>query len=88
MKIKQGFVMRNVAEQAVAVATGEASKTFHGMIKLNATGAKIWRGIEEGLDAPAIAERLADEYSISPEHAQKDVDTFIERMRKTGLMED
>ena len=88
MKIKQGFVMRNVAEQAVAVTTGEASKTFHGMIKLNATGAKIWRGIEEGLDAPAIAERLAAEYGISPERAQKDVDTFVERMRKIGLVED
>ena len=88
MKIKQGFVMRDVAGQAVAVATGEASKTFHGMIKLNTTGAKIWRGIEEGLNAPAIAERLSAEYDINPERAQNDVDAFIERMRKTGLVED
>lgn len=43
MRIKQGFVMRDVAGQAVAIATGEASKSFHGMVKLNGTGADIWR---------------------------------------------
>ena len=38
MKIKNGFVLRDVGGQAVVIAVGEASKTFHGMINLNATG--------------------------------------------------
>ena len=37
MKIKNGFVLRDVGGQAVVIAVGEASKTFHGMINLNAT---------------------------------------------------
>lgn len=48
MRIKDGFVMRDVAGQAVVIATGEASKDFHGMVKLNETGAVIWRGLEGG----------------------------------------
>lgn len=34
MKIKDGFVLRQVAGQGVVIATGEASKEFSGMVKL------------------------------------------------------
>lgn len=70
MRIKQGFVMRDVAGQAVAIATGEASKSFHGMVKINGTGADIWRGVEEGLGEAAIAERIAAKYEVDPERAR------------------
>lgn len=43
MKIKNGFVLRDVGGQAVVIAVGEASKTFHGMINLNVTGKEIWQ---------------------------------------------
>lgn len=87
MRIKQGFVMRDVAGQAVAIATGEASKLFHGMVKLNGTGADIWRGVEEGLDEAAIAGRIAAKYEVDSERARQDVDAFIARMREAGLVE-
>lgn len=80
--------MRDVAGQAVAVATGEASKSFYGMIKLNSTGSKIWRGIEAGEDEAAIADNLANEYGIDPEQALADVTTLIARMREIGIVED
>ena len=38
MKIKDGFVLRDIAGDTVVIATGEISKTFHGMIRLNSTG--------------------------------------------------
>ena len=87
MKIKQGFVMRDVAGQAVAIATGEASKSFHGMVKLNDTGAVIWNGIEKGLDEAEIAEQLVARYDVEVGQALKDVESFIARMRDAGLVE-
>lgn len=87
MKIKQGFVMRDVAGQAVAIATGEASKSFHGMVKLNDTGAFIWNGIEKGLDEAEIAGQLAASYDVEVDQALKDVESFIARMRDAGLVE-
>ena len=87
MKIKQGFVMRDVVGQAVAIATGEASKSFHGMVKLNDTGAVIWNGIEKGLDEAEIAEQLAAGYDVEADQALKDVESFIARMRDAGLVE-
>lgn len=87
MKIKAGFVMRDVAGQHVTIATGEASKTFHGMVKLNETGARIWEGIEKGFDAAAIAADLAATYEIDEEKASADVAKFIEQMSQQGLLE-
>ena len=64
MRIKPGYIMREVAGQHVAIATGEASKTFHGMIKINETGAVIWQGIVDGLSLDQIAQTLAEQYGI------------------------
>ena len=33
VKVKAGFVLREVGGQTVVIATGEASENFHGMIK-------------------------------------------------------
>ncbi len=87
MNIKPGFVIRDVAGQAVAVAVGEASKSFRGMIKLNATGAVVWRGIAEGLDQNQIADRIAEKFGAEREEALADVEGFIARLRDLGIVE-
>lgn len=43
MKIKEGFVLRNMGGQAVVVSIGSASKVFNGMVKLNETGEYLWK---------------------------------------------
>lgn len=88
MKIKQGFVMRDVAGQAVVIATGDASRDFHGMVKLNQTAADVWRGVGEGLDAEAIAGRLASEYDVDAVRALADVKALLARMREQGFIEE
>ena len=62
MKIKGSFVLREVMGQSIAVPVGETSKNFHGMIKLNATGADVWKDIEKGLSKEEIAQRIVDNY--------------------------
>lgn len=83
MRIKQGFVMRDVAGQAVVIATGDASRDFHGMVKLNQTAAVVWHGVEEGLDVKAIAE-----YDVETGRALADVEALLARMREQGFVED
>lgn len=86
MRIKQGFVLREVAGRAVVIATGEASKAFHGMIKLNATGADIWRGLSEGLTDAQIADRLVERYGADGEAAAADVAAFVRDAREAGFL--
>ena len=82
MKIKNGFVLRDVGGQAVVIAVGEASKTFHGMINLNATGKEIWQGIESGLDVGQIVET----YEVEPDKAREDIQTMVDKMKNAGII--
>ena len=87
MKIKKGFVLREVGGETVVVPVGELSKTFHGMINLNETGAFLWRfytaehTLEEGVDA------LCGEYDVDKETALADVKKFAEILTKNGFVE-
>ena len=88
MKMKDGFVMREVAGQYVVIAIGEASKTFHGMIKLNSTGKDIWEALQDGLNEEQIALRLQEKYQVELEQVQQDVGEFLNSMRKVGILAD
>ena len=48
MKIKENYVMREVAGQAIVIAIGEESERFKGMINLNRTGRDVWLYMEKG----------------------------------------
>ena len=82
MKIKNGFVLRDVGGQAVVIAVGEASKTFHGMINLNATGKEIWQGIESGLDV----EKMVETYEVEPDKAREDIQAMVDKMKNAGII--
>ena len=86
MKIKKGFVLRRVLDEAIVVASGEASKTFHGMIKLNDSAADIWQWISDGKEAAEIAKLLSEKYEISLEKATSDTETMIKSMTENGLL--
>ena len=86
MRIKDGFVLREVAGQNMVIATGEASKNFHGMIKLNSTGKDIWQGLQEGLSEEEIIERLREKYQVDAERAGQDVKEFLNKMIEMEFM--
>ena len=86
MRIKQGFVMREVAGQTVIVATGEAARGFRGMIKVNAAGRIIWQGITDGLDEAAIVERIVAAFDVTRDTAEHDVAAFVAQMRDNGFL--
>ena len=88
MKIKKGFLMREVAGKPVVIPTGETTNDFSGMIKLNETGKEIWENIENEKTEQEIAEYLATKYGITLEEASEDVSSFVNQMREEGFLED
>lgn len=86
MKLKSGFVLRSVMGKTVVVATGEASKTFHGMIKLNRTAEEIWRGLQEEMTENQISRKISEKYGISEAQAASDVKELLKRMQEKGFL--
>ena len=79
--------MRRVLDEAIVIATGEMSKNFHGMVKLNDSGADIWEWISEGNDEIAVAKKLSEKYELSEEKAIADTKAMISQMADAGLLE-
>ena len=47
MKIKEGFVLRQVADSWMAVPIGSMAEEIHGLIALNETAADIWNILQD-----------------------------------------
>jgi hypothetical protein len=87
MKIKEGFMLREVAGSQIVVPVGKASESFRGMITLNTTGAFIWKQLQNETDEDSIVKALLDTYDIKEEQAKEDVGMFITKMMDNNLLE-
>ena len=88
MRIKEGFIVRDVAGKTFVVAVGERSKTFSAMITLNETGKFIWKLLENEANEAEIVEKLLSEYEgAEKETVEKDVKAFIEKLSKHEILE-
>lgn len=87
MKIKEGFLLRQVAAHWVVLPVGQASVDFNGMLSLNESGVLLWRTLENGGDRDAMADALLAEYEVERDRALADVDEFIDALTKAGCIE-
>ena len=87
MRIKEGFVIREIAGQSVVIALGDAAKSYNGMIRLNETAKVIWQGLEKGQDKDAIIESILAEYDVDRELAENDFDKFVNALMGANIIE-
>ena len=86
MKIKNGFMLREVASQTMVVAVGEASKTFNGIIRLNSTGKFLWENMQEDTTKDQLVSKMTAEYDIDAATAENDIDAFIDILKGADLL--
>ncbi len=87
MKIKEGFVLRQVADATIVVPSGEASLDFNGMITLNDTGAFLWKLLEKGAEEQDLVSAMLAEYDVDEKTAAIGISRFIEKLGKEGLLD-
>jgi len=88
MKTKKGFMLRSVGGRHVVVAIGKASEEFNGLIKLNETGAFLWKQLEKGTTYDDMLSALLNEYEVDEATARQGIDAFIETAKNANLIED
>lgn len=88
MKIKKGFILKELGGQYVAVATGEASRIFQGVVKLNGTGAFLWGLLEKGATRDELVNGLLAEYDVERDRAESSVSAFLEKLKTEKMLEE
>ncbi len=89
MKIKKGFVLREIADTIVVVPTGVLLNEFKGVMNLNETGKFIWELLQENdMTVEEIANKLVEVYGLEKDKALESTVKFIEKLKNVNVFED
>ena len=86
LKLKDGFILRKVADSYIAVAVGSRVKEFNGVINLNETSAHIWKLLEKGAEEDELVNSLLENYEVAESVARADVAGFIAKLKECNLL--
>ena len=89
MKIKEGFVLRQVCGENVIVGEGLGAINFGKLLALNETAAWMWQQAKAQGDftVDSLAEALCGEYEVSADEAKADVASILKEWSAVGVVE-
>lgn len=89
MKIKNGFVLRQVCGENVIVGEGLEAINFGKLLSLNETAAWLWQQAAEMGDftIDSLVVKLLDEYDVTEDVARSDVSNIVNEWLKVEVVE-
>ena len=87
MKLKTGFVLREVAGQTVVLPTG-ADLNLNMMISLNDTGKFLWSLLQNDREEAELVSALLAEYDVDEQTAKGAVESFLARLNEYEFLAD
>ena len=79
MKLKEGFILRQVAGENVVIPSGDE-------LNLNGTGKLLWERLEAGAEDADLVQALLDEYDVDEKTAAANVAAFIQKLKDHGFL--
>ena len=86
MRVKNGFILRKVGRQFVVAATGEASKNFNGMMRLNEEAAFAFGLLKNDITEEQLVSAMVEKYGSDPEETRADVAHFLATLREADAL--
>lgn len=87
MKVKSGYLLREIAGTHVIVPIGERVIEFKGMMTPNDTGAFIWSRLASDITYDQLLSAILDEYEVDRMTAKADLDEFLQEACRIGVIE-
>ena len=89
MKIKEGFVLRQVCGENVIVGEGLGAINFGKLLALNETAAWLWQQAVamDNFTIDTLVQKLCGEYEVSVDEAKTDVAAILDEWQNVGVVE-
>ena len=89
MRIKKGFVLRDVCGEHVIMGEGLGAINFGKLLAQNETAAWLWKQAQAMGDftIEALSERLCEEYEVTADKAKADVAEIVTEWQGVGVLE-
>lgn len=89
MKIKKGFILREMCGENIVTAEGLEHINFNKLISLNSTAAFLWnKVVGKEFTEEEMAQYLVEAYGIDMELALKDSESLCQAWINAGVIED
>ena len=85
MKLKDGFLLREVAGQTVVLPVG-GDLDMDMMITLNETGAFLWEKLQSETDEAGLVAAVLAEYDTDEATAKQAVANFVAKLSDNGFL--
>lgn len=86
MKLKEGFILREVGEDTVVVPADEIFD-MNLMITLNDTGCFLWKFLESETTVEELLEKVLSEYDTDEQTALQFIENFIRKLDENGFLQ-
>lgn len=88
MKLNNDFLIHNTGNGEMLIPVGEETKKFHGVVKLNGTGAEIVHLLEnDDLSMDALLNHFYENYPDEDQNVIKEsVTSFIEQLKEINAI--
>lgn len=89
MKIKNGYLVHEVAGNFVVIKIGQEAVNFNGLITLSESAKLLWDLLNRatGAEVDELVNKLLEEYEIDETTARNDVLEFIDSLKKNNILE-
>jgi hypothetical protein len=88
MKLRGEFVLRQIADDILAIPVGAMALELSGMVILNPVSKVIWQCLERETDLQTICKAVTDRFEVTPEEARQDAEAFLCQLRGAGLLQE
>lgn len=86
LKIADEFILKEIAGETLVVVSGAKSLTLNAMLKLNESGTLLFKALKKGTTQDALVKLLLEQYDVSLNQAQTDVEAFIALLQKHHIL--
>jgi len=87
MKIKDGYILRNIADEWIIVPIGDKIHDFNGLMTVNETGACLWKILQNDCTKEDLLSGIMNEYEVDIDTVKEDVDAFIDTLTEGGVLD-
>lgn len=88
MRLVEGFCIREILDETVAIPTQNAAHYLSGLVAMNETGKFLFEMLQKPQTRESLISALLEEYEVDKETAQTDVDSFLKILVDNNLLED
>lgn len=88
MKLNKDIMLGNIDGRDFAIATGELSKIFNGIINNNPSANFIFNLLKTEQTEDSIVQAMLEKYDAPEEVIRADVRELLDVIRKAGILEE